>query len=119
MSAVTVTVPGQPVSWRRAVFDSRTRRYITPHATEDAETWVGTFLRQAFPNIDEDHEWSCKMWFYSKDNRKRDVDRMANLVLDAAQGIVWRNDAQVMEIYARHRKKQGDPRTVIVLEVLG
>ncbi len=115
---VRAVVPGQPVSKQRPRFNKKTGRAVTPQVTKNAEAWVGTFLRQAFPDVDRDHDWAVTLQFYSKDNRRRDVDNLVKLVLDAANGIIWRDDTQVTELHAYHVKGVAYPRTEIYAEVL-
>jgi Holliday junction resolvase RusA-like endonuclease len=43
--------------------------------------------------------------------KNKDLDNMVKFILDAMEGIVFKNDRQVSEIYAR--KESGDPCTLI------
>lgn len=42
---------------------------------------------------------------------KPDVDNLAKTILDASNGIVWRDDAQIVDLHVR--KAYGRPRTVL------
>ena len=44
-------------------------------------------------------------------NKNKDLDNMVKFILDAMEGIVFKNDRQVSEIYAR--KEAGEPCTLI------
>lgn len=117
-AAVTVTVPGQPVSKQRPRFNTTTGRAATPQVTKAAEARVGWALREAFPTVNRRSEFKVSLWFYSKDRRRRDIDNLTKLCLDAANGIVWQDDSQVVELHAWHVRGCLEPLTRILVEVV-
>ncbi len=53
--------------------------------------------------------------FYFKDNLRRDVDNYNKLVLDAASGILWKDDSQIQELIIRKFVDKKLPRVVMVI----
>jgi Holliday junction resolvase RusA-like endonuclease len=59
--------------------------------------------------------WKLKVTFYCETNRRRDLDRMVSLVMDAASGIIYQDDSQVCALTASQVRgcKKGSGRTEI------
>ncbi len=47
---------------------------------------------------------------YFGDNRKRDIDAYIKILLDAAEGIVYKNDNQITEMHVYKEKDKDNPR---------
>ncbi len=48
-----------------------------------------------------EHNLEVKIDFYFGDNRKRDLDNYNKLILDACNGIVWKDDSQIYVLILR------------------
>lgn len=95
MSIIDVWLPGEPLPMSRPRFDSRSRRsYTDAKARAELErvTWL---LRAARPRCQEEGGVEVILQFRRATRAKVDVDNLAKTVLDAAKGIVWRDDHQV------------------------
>jgi Holliday junction resolvase RusA-like endonuclease len=55
------------------------------------------------------------MEFYCATRHRRDIDNLVKTVLDGFNGVVWKDDAQVMEITARKFLGVNPARTEIVI----
>ena len=82
-------------SWQRP--RAHGKRHFNPHQ-KNLEKWrAEATLEAAAQNLrcDAEHEWRVSIDILQKDRRKRDADRVASLVLDALEGIVYADDSQV------------------------
>lgn len=48
--------------------------------------------------------------FYFKDKRRRDLDNMNKLYLDALTGIVWNDDSQISRLFLSRHYDKNKPR---------
>src|ERR1044071_5623772 len=93
------TVGGTPSPKARARADPRTGRHYTPLETKVAEHRVVWALRAAGVRgpCDPTSLFGVHTVFRCATNRHADGDNMLKLVLDALNGVVWRDDSQVVE----------------------
>jgi len=110
---VRFTVPGEPRSKQRPRVTSHGT--FTPKETIVAERKV----RHAWEALGEQMFENCVLVdieFYNGNKRRRDLDNMAKLVLDALNGSAYGDDYQVVELnlnkYFTDKEKA---RTVIAL----
>ena len=58
--------------------------------------------------------------FWVSDRRRRDIDNLLKLVLDALnKGVAWHDDFQVVEIHATRQSDLEHPRTEVTVGRLG
>jgi endogenous inhibitor of DNA gyrase (YacG/DUF329 family) len=67
---------------------------------------------------DADSAFGVRVFFFTKSHQRRDLDNMLKLVCDACTGIVWKDDSQVIEVYARCYRADEKPRTELVISTL-
>lgn len=118
-------VPGTPVPKARArtvAQGGRVHAY-TPEATKAWETKVQLWARRAalyIPDAPLAGPLAVTMVFYlprpqrckrEHPSVRPDVDNYAKAVLDALNGVVWRDDGQIVQLAAS--KVYGDPRVEI------
>lgn len=110
-------VPGEPISWARAGRGGRTT--FTPKRVRDAEAHIVVEFWKAHP----EHtlfggDVALHVEFFAGQKRRRDIDNQVKLVMDALNGVVWGDDAQVQSLVAHRRGAVGDevPGTWIVVE---
>lgn len=110
------TVEGAPVPKSRPRATSRGQMY-TPDDTRAAQAHAGWIAKQAMdgksPN--DSHPILVGANFYCPVlGRRGDVDNFLKLILDACNGIVWRDDSQVVSVSATivfpDFDDSGDPR---------
>jgi Holliday junction resolvase RusA-like endonuclease len=112
-------VTGEPISKARARFTgsgSRVKAY-TPEATKQGELMVEAAFRAAHPQwkMDQRGTFGVFVEFHAATFQRRDVDNMVKLVLDACNGVVWEDDAQVADVLARVERGGTDPRTAVII----
>ena len=108
-----VEISGEPRSKGRVRFTKQGWAY-SPAAMRKYEEHLRTFLRPAFPQPLS----TCvaiEMEFYRSTKHRVDLDNLAKMVLDAANGICWLDDQQVTRITACLELAPKAPRTVIVI----
>lgn len=107
------TIYGEPKSKQRARVT--TRGTYTPVETKQAEQNIATAYQRT---RSEQFRFGIVMSidFYNGNKRRRDVDNMAKLVLDALNKVAYADDYQVVELNLRKIQTTRDnARTVITL----
>lgn len=110
------TVPGNPKPKQRPR-RGKGGRWYTPSKPEEKRVanHVTFQLPLHFKLLEE-----CRvgMKFYRGDKRHVDGDNMEKLVLDALQGVVWRNDSTIITGAWEKLYDKENPRTEIRVEEL-
>jgi len=103
-----LVIPGPPVPKARA----RTVRghSYTPARTAAAEKAIKA-LALAAGWTPLDGPVAVTLHFYVPDRRRRDIDNLTKLVLDALNGIAWHDDSQIRCLVARRSHTPDSPRT--------
>lgn len=104
-------VDGQPVAKQRPR-TRRTRggkyRTHTPKKTKDYEASVAQSARIALgskPRFGDKDKLSVSITIWRDNAIRADIDNIVKSIMDGMEGIVYKNDSQVLELYARlHRK---------------
>jgi Holliday junction resolvase RusA-like endonuclease len=113
-----LVLPIEPVPKGRPRFSKRGHAY-TPQKTRVFERDVATLLRVAYRHPPLAGAIYCEVLFYlTKPKRCRrqfpsvrpDVDNLIKGVKDAANGILWTDDGQVVDL--RGRKLYGEPARI-------
>ena len=106
-------IPGSPVSKERAR-QGRNGRFYTPSKTRNAEAVVVAYVRQCNPGlqVDEVSLFRVNVVFHTATRRRRDIDNMLKLLLDALNGVVWHDDSQVRDVSMKLEQNSDNPRTV-------
>jgi Holliday junction resolvase RusA-like endonuclease len=116
------TVPGEPVSKARArttIKDGKAVTY-TPAATVAAEEVIrGYYLAGERHFVDADVERiGVRIFFYRKNNIRRDIDNLAKLLLDALNKVAWADDSQINELILWRGRDKKNPRSEILVYTL-
>lgn len=92
---------------------------FTPKATLAFEKEVGFHLRRAMtvkkPSL---AEVKVVLILYLSHKRRCDIDNLIKAILDSANGIVWKDDAQVVELHARLHRGSATPGFYIEVNTL-
>jgi len=99
---IDLTVEGNPIGKERPRLGKGGHVY-TPNKTLSQETAIKWAIRDELRDYDVDgeSEFALLCYFYRNDLRRVDADNCLKLVSDAANGMVWKDDSQVVEVYAR------------------
>lgn len=112
------TVPGEPLSKQRPKFTIlRGGSVYSPKQTVDAEFDIQVCIKQAAPSLfpDNGSGFGVRCLFIAKTRQRRDIDNMIKLICDAANGMIWEDDRQVVELFARKLVDKNDPRTEVMI----
>lgn len=117
------TIPGPPAAWQRAtVVGGRT---LTPKGMRAAKAHARASLAAAalaarWQPATGPVRLTLELVRARKPDATPDVDNYSKLVCDAANGLLWDDDARVVELVARKRRPaEGESeRTIVVVEVL-
>lgn len=110
----TIIIPGKPVGKGRPRFNRNGHAY-TPKDTRDHEARIAWHAKAAMNRREPlDGTVEVRFRFVLPDRRRRDIDNLLKLGLDAMNGITYSDDTQVHHIEAT--KQVGDePRTEITI----
>lgn len=102
----TFSVPGDPVA--KARHRHGNGRSYTPTKVVEGEERVGWAFRAAARSHrpDRKQRYGLILIYYRANRRRKDLDNMEKLVLDALNGVAWVDDDQVTEV---HHRKALDP----------
>ncbi len=110
-----IRIPGDPVTKGRprATIVNGSPSLYTPAKTKQAEKLLAQefMARRVIPSTPYTFEVAVHLDFFTKTAHRRDIDNYAKLVLDSANGLIWDDDAQVLELSCRIWRKDERPRT--------
>jgi Holliday junction resolvase RusA-like endonuclease len=122
MTEVTFTVPGPPLSWKRARANGK-RRFKDPKMQAYQMTVAGHALRalgrQRWISAGGEHGLEVHA-FGRRQGAPGDSDNLcAKVIMDALEGLLWENDRSVTELHAyRKRVPPGSERLMVRAWVL-
>lgn len=116
-------IPGPPKAWERAV--PHKGRKLTSEKMRAAQTHVRSCLaaealRQRWQPASGPVRLTLAFVRRRKPDAVPDASNYVKLVEDCANGIVWEDDRQVVELHAAKRRAVDgeDERTIVTVEVL-
>lgn len=113
---VSIVLTGEPKSKARPRVGFG--RGYTPQTTRTAETDIGWQLRTVIRRPNETDDLAVTLRFFSGTRRRTDLDNLVKLVLDACNGIVWRDDSQVVQLHAQLERGAARARTELEVHVI-
>lgn len=97
--------------------------WFTPEPTRRYETAVKSAAAEAIaqrradlPPWPTDRRYRVTVWAVFGDNRRRDADNVGKAVLDALNGIAWKDDSQVEMLAVWRHVDRDNPHTAIAVE---
>jgi Holliday junction resolvase RusA-like endonuclease len=113
---VTFTIPGEPFSKERPRWGGR--RTYTPPKTVAAESRVIEAFDIAYPlGLPLACELGMRIDFHLGTRRRKDIDNMQKLVMDALNKVAYEDDWQIAELTSRRHYDKGNPRTEVSIWV--
>jgi Holliday junction resolvase RusA-like endonuclease len=122
---VRFVVKGEPVAKPRprvVTQEGRTHAYTPKHAKEWEET-VQWFAAQHRPATPLDGPLAVALIFYlprpktvkrPRPSVRPDIDNYAKAVMDALNGVMWKDDGQIVKLHCE--KRYGEPRVEIEIQ---
>jgi Holliday junction resolvase RusA-like endonuclease len=115
------TLDRKPFSWQR-VIPNGGKPYL-PRDTVMAKEHVVRAFQNAYPGATAEPltgRLGIRMVFYMRQRYQQDIDNLAKLVLDAGNGLIWKDDQQfdAMDLRIMVRKDE-EPRTEVFVFELG
>lgn len=118
--SVTFTAYGPPVPKARAR-RGKGGHWHTPKQTAEYEklvAWHALARRRLIESWPLDGSYRIECAIYFPDERRRDSDNVLKSVLDACNGVLWNDDAQVVETATMKFVSKYDPRIDVRVYVL-
>jgi Holliday junction resolvase RusA-like endonuclease len=113
---VSVTYSGQPLPKERPRFSAKGWAYTGQRTRYYERALSLLFKVQVGPGkVDSRSAFAVACRFFRSDRARVDVDNLLKSVLDAANGVVWADDSQVVEVRASLHKAQEEPRAEVVI----
>ena len=122
-----LTIPGKPVPKGRPRFSRRTGEAHTPDKTKAYEKHVKLHAWAAVHMTppDEQKGWPvkkkqlyCDLWIYIAPEQRCDSDNIVKSILDGCEGVLYRNDSQVLPRVQRYERNSSNPRVELRVEVI-
>lgn len=115
--SITFTVPGKTVSKSNAyrICGKRLRK------TKECKDWEAAIRKvAASAHSGEPHEGTVylKISLYFPDKRRRDIDNPLKSILDAMNGVIYKDDSQVFRIFVEKDIDRDDPRIEVTVSFL-
>ena len=131
MTEVTLTIPGPLAAKARPCFAAngahtapatrKAERSIAWHATQQVgqRCLQGALSVSLWVGVAVPRSWSASRKAEAlagvlRPATKPDVDNLAKLVLDSLNGVIWRDDAQIVELTVS-KHYTDEPRTIITV----
>lgn len=107
---------GDPISKARPRFGGSGKVY-TPAKTKHYEETLRWLIREQLRNLEPDanSRFALRCLFFRATRQRIDCDNLIKAVSDAANEQVWKDDAQVMEIFGRLYLFEEHPRAEILI----
>jgi len=110
-----VVIYGEPVSKQRPRMGKNGHAY-TPKKTKEAEAVIrDAWSAKEFPMFGENDRLGVGLQFVCANERRKDLDNMAKLVLDALNGVAYPDDAQIDRLEVERFWTRFDPATRITI----
>lgn len=109
------TVPGRPVTWQRSGVHEGKR--LTQKEQREAKkniAWAATMQRPK-GRWPMDVVYAIEVIGYWPDRRFGDVDRLVSIVMDALQGVAYKEDRQVRVQTSSMLLDRENPRTEVLV----
>ena len=122
---IAFIVDGHPIPKARArviLQPGRRAHAFTPRSTKEWEATISLSAKLAMALEGYRQPFlgpvAVEVAFYRKDHTRADLDNFAKSVLDPLNGVVWKDDAQVVELHSYKRLDAGRPRVEVRIREL-
>lgn len=114
MNDLQLFVPGIPRAKQSFIVVGHGRGAASPTVKAWQEQ-VGWHTRQLQPAPDPQSRYKVTLHFYTTKYRAGDCDNLSKAVLDALNGIIWKDDDQVDELHIFKQKEPTNPGVEITI----
>ena len=92
-------------------------RVFTPQRTVEYEAKIASLLKECVGDlpVDSTSEFGLRCRFFRGDRRRVDCDNLIKAVSDAANGIAWGDDSQIVEVMGKLIKGCREARAEILV----
>ncbi len=113
---VSFVYNGDPIAKGRARKGKNGNMY-TPESTRQYEALLGTGFQSMLNGIEPNgkDKFALRCVFYRSNRQRIDCDNLLKAVSDAATGLVWVDDSQVLEVIGRLFLNSPSPRAEIAI----
>lgn len=111
---MNLVIPGSPKPKQRPRF-TRQGRVYSPSSKEERRV-AEHIAAQIGYRKPLTGPLKVTMRFYRSDKRRVDLDNLEKLVADSANGVLWVDDSQIMEVTSSKHYDKDNPRTEVTVE---
>jgi Holliday junction resolvase RusA-like endonuclease len=106
-------VAGNPIpKGRPRVVDGHA---YTPKRTQEYEALVRDAAALRWHGEPEQKDIQVWLTFYRENRRRVDIDNLAKAILDALNGLVWKDDAQIQRLVLEREVRRAEPGVEITV----
>lgn len=114
--AINPVAKQRPRTYRTKSGETRT---VTPKKTQDYEKQVARHASISRNSPDMlTGELSVSIIIRRKTAHRADIDNIVKAVMDGMEGVLYKNDSQVMELYSRLYRKDPNPGIDVIVKPL-
>lgn len=117
VDGVSFTVPGQPVP--KQSFRYAHGGGYTPAHVKAWQERVGYAARYEYKLPPYRGAVVVRLEFWMKNHRRVDLDNLSKAILDALNGVVWKDDTQVEQLNLYKFVDSDDPRVTVHVRTAG
>lgn len=111
---LSVIVEGNPIPKQRARIVGR--HGYTPKRTKAYEQKVAWAVKQEIKGKLFTGDIAVFLDFYRSDRRRCDIDNLQKAILDALNGIAYKDDSQIVKLHSEKHFDRENPRVYIKIE---
>ena len=113
---IAFQVTGKPVPKQSTRFGNK-RAYLDPkiEAWQQAVTWEAKAAAQMADWDMLTGDVAARLIFYLPDRRRRDIDNLSKAVLDAMNGIIYKDDTQVQKLVVDKKVSRDKPGVFVIV----
>ena len=107
----SITINGNPIPKGRPKFYQG--HAVTPEATRDYEALVKQAAAICWQGEPTAEPVRVELRFWRGDKRQADLDNLSKAILDALNGVAWKDDGQIIQLVAYKHYNKARPRVDI------
>jgi Holliday junction resolvase RusA-like endonuclease len=113
-----ITLRGKPISTNHAYKAACRGRFASYYMSAEAKGLKEDWRIQAksqYKKSPLEGDLLITVEFYHSTNRKHDIDNYHKLLFDSLNGVLWKDDGQIIELITRKAVDKENPRVEVIV----